>query len=123
MGKNYEGVNRMDKFTLERDFDNELKIEGTNTREPKKIVFNVPKDLNIYEYRIMCIRMTQAMGFGEENIVDAFGPIDEPYYLVDEDIEIRKHIFDLMHDEKKIERFIQDDEYIGDKYDNNEEEN
>jgi len=113
----------MDKFTLERDFDNELKIEGTNTREPKKIVFNVPKDLNIYEYRIMCIRMTQAMGFGEENIVDAFGPIDEPYYMDDEEIEIREHIFDLMHDEKKIERFIQDDEYIGDKYDNNEEEN
>ena len=49
----------MDKFTLERDFDNELKNQGIKTREPKKIVFNVPKDLNIYEYRIMCIRMAQ----------------------------------------------------------------
>jgi hypothetical protein len=102
----------MDKFTLERDFDNELKSEGTDTREPKKIVFNVPKDLNIYEYRIMCIRMAQATGFGEENVIDAFGPVDVPYYMVDEDIEIRKHIFDLMHDEEKIGKFIQDDESV-----------
>ena len=62
----------MDKFTLERDFDNELIDQGVKTREPKKIVFNVPKDLNIYEFRIMCIRMSEAMGFGEDNILDAF---------------------------------------------------
>jgi len=102
----------MDKFTLERDFDNELKNQGVKTREPKKIVFNVPKDLNIYEYRIMCIRMAQAMGFGEENIMDAFGPVDTPYFKFEDDIEIRKHIFDLMHDEKKIDKFIQDDESV-----------
>jgi hypothetical protein len=107
----------MDKFTLERDFDNELKNQGIKIREPKKIVFNVPKDLNTYEFRIMCIRMSQAMGFGEDNILDAFGPVDVPYYMVDEDIEIRKHIFDLLHDEKKIDKFIQDDGSIstGDK--------
>jgi hypothetical protein len=99
----------MDKFTLERDFDNELINQGVKTREPKKIVFNVPKDLNIYEYRIMCIRMAQAMGFGSENILDAFGPVDVPYYMVDDDIEIRKHIFDLMHDKEKIDKFIQND--------------
>ena len=102
----------MDKFTLERDFDKELENQGIKTREPKKIVFNVPKDLNIYEYRIMCIRMAQAMGFGEESIEDAFGPVDVPYYMIDEDIEIRKHILDLIHDEKKIDKFIQDDESI-----------
>ena len=31
----------MDKFTLERDFDRELKNQGEDTREAKKIVFNV----------------------------------------------------------------------------------
>jgi len=99
----------MDKFTLERDFDNELKNEGTDIREPLKIIFNVPKDLNIYEFRIMCIRMSQAMGYDEENIMDAFGPVDTPYYMDGEDIEIRKHIFDVMHDKEKIEKFIDGD--------------
>lgn len=111
----------MDKFTLERDYDNELKNQKVDTREPKKIVFNVPKDLNSYEYRIMCIRMAQAMGFGEESIEDAFGPVDVPYYMIDEDIEIRKHIFDLIHDEEKIDKFIQNDESISFDDKNNDE--
>ena len=102
----------MDKFTVERDFDNELKNQHIDIREPKKIVFNVPKDLNIYEFRIISIRMTQAMGYGEETIEDAFGPVDVPYYMVDEDIEIRKHIFDLMHDQEKIDKFIQNDKSV-----------
>ena len=111
----------MDKFTLERDFDNELKNQGVKTREPKKIVFNVPKDLNIYEFRIMCIRMSQAMGFGEDNIFDAFGPVDVPYFEVDDDIAIRKHIFDLLHDEEKIDKFIQNDDSVSKDEKNNDE--
>jgi len=102
----------MDKFTLERDFDHELKNQNIDTREPKRIVFNVPKDLNIYEFRIMCIRMSQALGYGENNIMDAFGPVDTPYYMVEDDIEIREHIFDLMHDKEKIDKFIQNDESV-----------
>lgn len=108
----------MDKFTLEKDFDKELENQGEDTREAKKIVFNVPNDLNIYEYRIMCIRMAQAAGYVEESISAAFGPVDVPYYMDDEEIEIRKHIFDIMHDHEKIEKFIGND---GDKYDNSEE--
>jgi hypothetical protein len=111
----------MDKFTLQRDFDNELKNEGIKTREPLKIEFNVPKDLNIYEFRIMCIRMAQAMGYVEENVEDAFGPVDVPYFKVDEDIEIRKHIFDLMHNQEKIDKFIQDDESVSSDDENSDE--
>lgn len=95
----------MDKFTYERDFDNELKMQNMDTREPKKIVFNIPNDLNIYEYRLMCIRLAKAMGYSDDNTLDAFGPVDTPFYT-DEDIEIRKHIFDLIHDERKIDKFI-----------------
>lgn len=100
----------MDKFTMERDFDNELENQGEDTREAKKIVFNVPNDLNIYEFRIMCIRMAQAVGYVEENISVAFGPTDTPYYMDEEEVEIRKHIFDLMHDQETIDKFIQNDE-------------
>ena len=111
----------MDKFTLERDFDKELENQKIKTREPKKIVFNIPKDLNIYEYRIMCIRMAQAMGYGEDNIFDAFGPVDVPYLEVEEDIAIRKHICDLIHDEEKIDKFIQRDGSISTDEENNDE--
>jgi len=58
------------------------------------------------------LRMAQAMGYGENNTMDAFGPVDEPYYMVEDDIEIREHIFDLMHDKEKIDKFIQNDESV-----------
>jgi len=60
------------------------------------------------------------MGYSEDTIFDAFGPLDEPFCMVEEDIEIRKHIFDLMHDQEKIDRFIKSDDSVCENNENKE---
>ena len=42
-------------------------------REASNIEFTLPDDMDIFEYRIMCIRMAGAMGYGETSIKRAFG--------------------------------------------------
>jgi hypothetical protein len=62
------------------------------------------------------------MGYPDEVVVGAFGPTDTPYYMNEDDLEIRKHIFDLLHDQEKIDKFIETDD--GDyKTDENDNEN
>ena len=42
-------------------------------REASNIELTLPDDMDIFEYRIMCIRMASAMGYGETSIKRAFG--------------------------------------------------
>lgn len=42
-------------------------------REASTIKFNIPDDLTIGEFKIMCIRMASAMGYSPKNIEDSFG--------------------------------------------------
>lgn len=44
-----------------------------HNREASKIEFTIPEEMDIFEYRIMCIRMAAAMGYGETSIKRAFG--------------------------------------------------
>lgn len=46
-------------------------------REATNIEFTLPDDMDIFEYRIMCIRMASAMGYGESSIQKAFGNEDD----------------------------------------------
>jgi len=44
-------------------------------REAKEIEFTVPDDMDITEFKVMCVRMAQAMGYTEKSIVKSFGDL------------------------------------------------
>ena len=56
----------MDKITYERD------IEG-NSRETTKIDFEFESDLNIKEFKRLCVRLAYSLGYGEKGIKKQFG--------------------------------------------------
>lgn len=45
-------------------------------REANNIRFDVPDDMNIYEYKIMCVRLAHAMGYHHNSISKVFGSLD-----------------------------------------------
>jgi hypothetical protein len=57
-------------------------------REASKIEFIVPDNMNIWEYKIMCVRLAQAIGYQESSIKLAFG--DNLYDKLDESNNIFK---------------------------------
>jgi hypothetical protein len=64
-------------------------IEEELNREASKIEFEVPNDMDVWEYKRMCIRMAGAMGYTSLSVKKAFG-IE---YKKDLDTEI-KQIFE-----------------------------
>ena len=44
-------------------------------REAREIEFTVPDDMDITEFKVMCVRMAQAMGYTEKSIVKSFGDL------------------------------------------------
>jgi len=62
-------------------------------REASTIEFTISEDLNIYEFRTVCIRMASAMGYTNTSIKKAFG--DEEYES-DEDKEFKYFMKELL---------------------------
>ena len=48
-------------------------IEEELNREASKIEFEVPNDMDVWEYKRMCIRMAGAMGYASLSVRKAFG--------------------------------------------------
>jgi len=48
-------------------------IEEQENREASKIEFEVPNDMDIWEYKRMCVRMAGAMGYTSLSVKKAFG--------------------------------------------------
>jgi hypothetical protein len=48
-------------------------INEVENREASKIEFEVPNDMDVWEYKRMCIRMAGAMGYTSLSIKKAFG--------------------------------------------------
>jgi hypothetical protein len=46
--------------------------DEVDNREASKIEFEVPNNLNIFEFKNMCIRMASAMGYHHNTIIKAF---------------------------------------------------
>tara|TARA_A200000159_G_scaffold145014_1_gene150332 strand:+ start:774 stop:1046 length:273 start_codon:yes stop_codon:yes gene_type:complete len=44
-------------------------------REANKIELDVPDDMDINEFKVICIRMASAMGYGNKSITKAFGDL------------------------------------------------
>ena len=64
-------------------------IGESDNREASKIEFEVPNDMDVWEYKRMCVRMAGAMGYTSISVRKAFG-IE---YKKDLDTEI-KQIFE-----------------------------
>jgi hypothetical protein len=58
-------LNKMAKFIFIIDED--------QNREASKIEFEVPNDMDVWEYKRMCIRMAGAMGYTSLSVKKAFG--------------------------------------------------
>ena len=48
-------------------------IDEEQNREASKIEFEVPNDMDVWEYKRMCMRMAGAMGYASISIKKAFG--------------------------------------------------
>ena len=63
-------------------------IDEEENREASKIEFEVPNDMDVWEYKIMCMRMAGAMGYTNLSIKKAFGH----EYRDESDIETTKKL-------------------------------
>lgn len=52
----------------EEDFVNEI-------REAKSVELDVPGDMDIHEFKVVCIRLAASMGYGEKSITKGFGDL------------------------------------------------
>jgi hypothetical protein len=48
-------------------------IDEVENREASKIEFEVPNDMDVWEYKRMCMRMAGAMGYTSLSVRKAFG--------------------------------------------------
>ena len=67
-------------------------IDEEENREASKIEFEVPNDMDIWEYKRICIRMAGAMGYASLSVRKAFG-IEYKKDLSNEFNEILKQAF------------------------------
>jgi len=51
-------------------------IEETRNREASEISFDIPNDMNINEYKIICVRLAHAMGYHYKSIEKCFGDLE-----------------------------------------------
>tara|TARA_B110000503_G_scaffold102468_1_gene153066 strand:+ start:3040 stop:3291 length:252 start_codon:yes stop_codon:yes gene_type:complete len=65
------------------------KSEEPLNREATNISFDMPDDMNIHEFKIMCVRLASAMGYTDTTIKKAFGDTD---YESDADREFKEFI-------------------------------
>jgi hypothetical protein len=65
-------------------------IDNDNFREASNIELVVPDDMDIWEYKIMCIRLASAMGYTESTIKRAFG--EEQYNHTEDELRFREFL-------------------------------
>ena len=46
-----------------------------NGREASEIEFTIPDDMNIHEYKVICVRMASALGYSDTSISKGFGDL------------------------------------------------
>jgi hypothetical protein len=53
-----------------------FKYEEDSVREAKKVELDVPDDMNITEFKTVCIRMAHTLGYSSNSVERVFGPIE-----------------------------------------------
>ena len=46
-----------------------------NNREASKVELDVPDDMDINEYKVVCVRLASALGYGDKSIKKSFGDL------------------------------------------------
>ena len=62
-------------------------------REAREIEFTVPDDMDMNEFKVMCVRMASAMGYHENSISKSFGDL----IFGDEDVDDLKGLLDELN--------------------------
>jgi len=62
-------------------------------REASEIEFNVPDDMDMNEFKVMCVRMASAMGYPQKSITKAFGDL----VFGDENVNTLKELLDELN--------------------------
>ena len=62
-------------------------------REAKEIELTVPDDMDINEFKVMCVRMASAMGYQEKSIQKGFGDL----VYGEEDVNTLKELLDELN--------------------------
>ena len=70
-------------------------------REAKEIELTVPDDMDINEFKVMCVRMASAMGYQEKSIQKAFGDL----IFGDEDVNTLKELLDELNIKRNNQEF------------------
>ena len=70
-------------------------------REANKIELDVPDDMDINEYKVVCVRLASALGYGDKSIKKSFGDL----VYGNEDINELKDLLDEL-DIKKNDKTI-----------------
>ena len=63
-----------------------------NNREVSKIEFDVTDDMNIHEYKVICVRLASAIGYGDKTIKKSFGDL---IYGDDDTNELKELLHEL----------------------------
>lgn len=63
--------------------------DDSYNREVSEISFDVPNDMNINEYKIICVRLAHAMGYHYKSIEKVFGNLE---YETESDREFKQFI-------------------------------
>ena len=72
-----------------------------DNREAREIEFTVPDDMDIHEFKVMCVRMASAMGYQEKSIQKSFGDL----IFGDEDVNTLKELLDELNINRNNQEF------------------
>lgn len=70
-------------------------------REAKEIELTVPDDMDINEFKVMCVRMASAMGYQEKSIQKSFGDL----IFGNEDVNTLKELLDELNIKRSNQEF------------------
>ena len=70
-------------------------------REAKEIELTVPDDMDINEFKVMCVRMASAMGYQEKSIQKGFGNL----VYGEEDVNTLKELLDELNIKRNNQEF------------------
>jgi len=70
-------------------------------REAKEIELTVPDDMDINEFKVMCVRLASAMGYQEKSIQKSFGDL----IFGDEDVNTLKELLDELNIKRNNQEF------------------
>lgn len=61
-------------------------------REASEIEFKIPDDMDIHEFKVICVRLASAMGYGQTSIQKSFGDL---IFGEEKDEELKQLLHDI----------------------------